>query len=361
MGKDRNMGCYDNPCENINEMSYELAHRNGTICINIKYKWKPSEQSRFLLRDNGWKWDRYDRIWYAPYSKENYLIALKEFEFFQQKKEVLFKRKKMIDRMPVFYQQHCGYSKDELMMLSSDEFNQVEKHGTLRAIAESIILESLPEASLAFLKEIYLLVVKNDEYREKFIKKIPKDLYYVDKRGKKHLKNTGGINDVYVNLADSSSVLATAIHTNPFWEALQLYGDGLYPINRTAYEVANYRNAYLAKENQYYKPQTRREYYLYSIIENLSLDYDDLLTRTIKNELRKEIQLTSDSQNKQVDYFLLAIYAVITRDEQQVKTLVSKYVVQKTAKEVILSHEKQIQNNKMSTENSDSVHKFETA
>ena len=222
--------------------------------------------------------------------------------------------------------------------MSKARFDKVAKYGTLKAIAKEILLDTLPEASLSYLSEIYLRIMRDEKYREEFVKKIPKNCYHTSETGKRTL------NDDHQNRTLSEKDITDSVlnhlmlKQSRFWNTLAVFGGELRPIDRTAFEVSNYRDAYVSSTKQvYWQPSSRKEYHLFIILGSLTLDYDDLLTRTIKAELQKELQIAlSNEGTDERNYFLLAIYSHITGNEALTNSLLDKLIEKETAKSIIL-------------------------
>lgn len=322
------MFSYDN-WDDYTPVEYNINHgKNG---IELKYINKPSQNTISRLKRNGWKWNNASGVWYKKNSNETLSFAIKECDLTQ-------KRKKMIEKMPKFYTLNCGYTEDTLLRIAKNSFDKIYKTGTLKQIAQELLLEILPFDALGLLREIYLMVLKDENYKKEFIKKIPKELYKTDKDGHNHLvdnpkyKQYPNENDIeYINTE-------LGLKQSGFWQSLELFGQQIQPVNKIAYNVANYRNSYSNAITTYYKPKNRQEYHLYNIINDLTLVYDDLLVRTIKLELKKEKDYILDNNNPdEIDYYLLSLYSFLSDTIEDTKKVISTYIDKRTPKDVILS------------------------
>lgn len=313
-------------------------YRNG---IELSFAKIPPEVVRLRLKRNGWKWSSSSSVWYIRYSEEALQFAKNECSLTE-------KRRELISKMPAFYRNNCGYSEEQLLNLSKYLFDEVAKYGTLKSIAKEILLETLPDSSLSYLTELYLRVMRDEEYREEFIKKIPKEYYRVSPTGKRSLYDDYQ-NSVLPEKNGTESILDhLMLKQTRFWETLTIFGGELTPIDRTAFAVSNYHNHYVRTNNidadnihacrrEYWKPISRKEYHLFQILNSLTLDYDDLLTRTIKLELQEELRiaLSSDDSNN-CNYYLLAIYSNIIGNDELTSSLLDKLIAKESAKSIIL-------------------------
>ena len=302
--------------------------RNG---IELSFAKVPSDRLRGHLKRAGWKWSYYSSVWYIRYSEES-------LKFAQNVCSLTEKRKELIAKMPEFYRNHCGYTEERLLHLSKVQFDKVAKYGTLKSIAKEILLDTLPDASLSYLSEIYLRIMRDEKYREEFIKKIPKNRYYTSQTGKRTLNDDQQNRSLSEKDITDSMLAHLMLKQSRFWDALAVFGGELRPIDRTAFEVSNYRNAYVSSTKQeYWKPSSRKEYHLFIILCSLTLDYDDLLTRTIKSELQKELQTAlSNESTVGCNYFLLAIYSHIIGNAELANSLLDQLIEKETAKSIIL-------------------------
>ena len=309
--------------------TYSINKRlNG---IELSFANAPSARIRGHLKKEGWKWSYYSGVWYTRYSEDALHLA-------QCVCSLTEKRRELIAKMPKFYRDHCGYSEDRLLQLSKAQFDKVAKYGTLKDIAKEILVETLPEASLSYLSEIYLRIMRDEQYREEFIKKIPKNRYYTSQTGKRTLSEDSPNNIMSDREITDSMLNHLMLKQSRFWDTLAVFGGELRPIDRTAFEVSNFRDSYASSTKQtYWKPSSRKEYHLFIILGSLTLDYDDLLTRTIKAELHKELELALSCKNSnERNYFLLAIYSHITGNEALTNSLLDQLIEKETAKSIIL-------------------------
>lgn len=299
--------------------------------IELSFAKVPSDRIRGCLKRAGWKWSYYSSVWYIRYSEE-------ALQFAENVCSLTEKRKELISKMPEFYRNNCGYTEERLLHLSKFQFDKVAKYGTLKSIAKEILLDTLPDASLSYLSEIYLRIMRDEKYREEFIKKIPKNRYHTSQTGKRTLTDVPQNRILSEKEITDSMLNHLMLKQSRFWDALAVFGGELRPIDRTAFEVSNYRNAYVSSTKQeYWKPSSRKEYHLFIILGSLTLDYDDLLTRTIKAELQKELQIAlSNEETDGCNYYLLAIYAHITGNEALTNSLLDKLIEKETAKTIIL-------------------------
>ena len=296
--------------------------KNG---IELLYGYIPSINIRDTLKKNGWHWNPKDQVWYTRYSEEALTFAKRQSRQTEN-------RQVAIDKMPAFYRKHCGCEESNLLLLEENVFYKYVKHGSLKSIATELLLEYIFDDSLSFLKELYIQSAKNENYRKELLLKVPKDLYLISKDGSVSLKgptqNTS--KDISIKLGLQQGI---------FWTNLEVFGIHLRPVDRIAYQISNYRNSCLAHNKNYYCAASIQERYLFSIVEHLTLDYDDTLTRIIKEHLKSEINEIL-SQKDEINFYLLALYALIINDRKQADIFLSEYIDQITPKKVILNIEK---------------------
>lgn len=317
--------------------NYVVTHYSINVSrdsIELNYARVPSVETRNRLKSDGWKWSSYYGVWYKKYSEEALQFAKLECALTE-------KRKMYIERMPAFYRSHCGYSEEELLRISKPLFDRVAKYGTLSQIAKSLLMDTLPDASLSYLAEIYLRAFRDEKYRDLLIKKIPQNVYQVSSSGKYSLRDEKADTSP-ATVLDDNWLSQFQLKQTKFWETLSVFGRELRPIDRTAYAVSNYRNSYISSTNSdYLHPTSRKEYHLFKILASLTVDYDDLLVRTIKNDLRKELDIIIRCDISDPDYYLLAIYAYIIGNMEYVSKFLDAVIEHETAKGIILKSEKQ--------------------
>ena len=304
--------------------------RNG---IELTYAHVPSDSIRARLKCHGWKWSSYSKVWYTHYSEEALLFAKSECSLTET-------RRKLIKRIPVFYRNHCGYSDEQLLHLSKSRFDDVAKYGTLAAIAKELLFETLPDASLSYLTEIYLRIMRDEKYRNKFINKIPRSCYTKTSSGKYIIRDNLQKTTHSESVVTDSLFAQLELKQSRFWNTLEIFGGELKPIDRTAFEVSNYRKAYVKSSNKaYMQPSSRKEYHLFIILASLTLDYDDFLTRTIKEELEKELEAAMLPNSEDKNFYLLAIYSHIVGNRELTNSLLDKLIEKETAKSIITKKE----------------------
>lgn len=117
----------------------------------------------------------------------------------------------------------------------------------------------MPFDALGLLREIYLMVIKDENYKKEFIKKTPKELYQTDKDGHNRLVDTPKYKQ-YPNENDIEHInIELGLKQSSFWQSLELFGQQIRPVNRIAYNVVNYRNSHSNIISTYYKPKNRQE------------------------------------------------------------------------------------------------------
>ena len=304
-------------------VTYKInKEKNG---IELQYGYIPSTDIRNTLKKNGWRWNPIDQVWYTRYTEEALIFAKKQSSRTE-------KRQDAINKMPVFYRKHCGCEEEYLPFLEESVFYKYVKQGSLKSIAVELLHEYVRDDALALLKELYIQSTKNENYQKELLDKTPKDLFTITKNGSVKLRNTQCISsDNISNQLD--------LQQGVFWTNLEIFGINLKPIDRLAYSVSNYRDKCLANKTPYYSASSIQERYLYSIVKNLTLDYNDTLVQLIKNHLQLEIkEILANHEEK--NFYILALYSLIINDFNQADCFLSKYVDQVTPKQVILNVER---------------------
>ena len=308
--------------------------------IELKFFRKPDEHTLACLRKNEWKWNGWKCLWYVQYSEKALKFAINEC------RETV-EREQNIKNIPEFYRKHCGLSEQQLVEVSDSIFQQVAKYGTLEEIAISLLVDKLPEQAVALLRDYYMMIVKDEDYREQFIKTIPRHLYYQKANGKLALSDDQRVESPLTLTEEIRNQIG--LKQSRFWEELKILVGT--PIDRTAYIVSQFHEAHLARCKstdqtgthfpmaQYYHAKTRKDYYLYGIIYDLNLTYDDFLTRSIKYHLEKELH---SAQPRHGDNYVFALYALLIGQEKKAIEYVEKYVNEFGPEAVILKNEKTV-------------------
>lgn len=312
--------------ENITDMFRAVfckinKEKNG---IELIYSYMPSIETRNMLKKAGWRWNPNDQVWYARYSEEALTFAKKQTRETE-------KRKLEIDKMPVFYRKHCGCQEDYLLLLQEEVFHKYVKFGSLKSIALELLHEYIFDDALSLFRELYIQATKNESYRQELITKTPKELYLISKDGEISLRypKSENPNDICYKLGLKQST---------FWENLKIFGVNLKPVDRIAYRVSNYRDSCISSNKSYYSAESIQERYLLSIVNELTLNYNDTLSKIIKNHLRIEIDNILE-QDFEKNYYILTLYALIVSDRKQAESFLSQYVDYITPKQVILNVE----------------------
>ncbi len=304
-------------------VTYKInKEKNG---IELQYGYIPSIDIRNTLKKNGWRWNPKDQVWYTRYTEEALIFAKKQSSQTE-------KRQDAINKMPVFYRKHCGCEEEYLPFLEESVFYKYVKQGSLKSIAIELLHEYVLDDALALLKELYIQSTKNENYRKELLDKTSKDLFTITRDGSVKLRNTQ-----YDSSNDISNKLD--LQQGVFWTNLEIFGINLKPIDRLAYSVSNYRDKCLANKTPYYSASSIQERYLFSIVGDLTLDYNDTLIQIIKNHLKIEIKEIL-AHNEEKNFYILALYSLIINDFNQADCFLSKYVDQVTPKQVILNVER---------------------
>lgn len=309
-------------------VSYRInEEKNG---IELKYGYLPSIDIRDKLKKQGWKWNPKGEVWYIRYSEEALNFAKK-----QARKTM--ERQLEIDKMPVFYKKHCGCEESYLPLLEENIFYKYVKTGSLKSISKELLYEYVYDDALSLLKELYIQSIKNEKYRNELISKTNNDAFYIRGDGSITLKS------YYQSNCDTIDN-KLGVQQGSFWRNLEIFGIDLQPVDRIAYWVSNYRSSCIENHINYYSASSIQERYLFSIISQLTLDYDDTLVKIIKEHLEKELEyiLRQSTPN----FYLLSLYALILNDKKQADEFLVKYIDEITPNQVILNIEQiRINNN----------------
>jgi hypothetical protein len=65
----------DTPVQNNDSLTVELIHNNEKNGIELKFNGKPSEGTRELLKENGFRWSKFSKVWYIKQSEKALLFA----------------------------------------------------------------------------------------------------------------------------------------------------------------------------------------------------------------------------------------------------------------------------------------------